>query len=155
MTRKLEEIADAFRSDGALRDFYIYNTSSADWNTVLHQVRPNLDTDCFTVDGKSRNLPKTFEEIERIRQKANAFLCIPVAGASVCCHFFCKNEIEFDFRPENYRTQESWSALSTFLQDIVDAVGKPGVVTYENAEDVVIARFEPKQNVKPSIERSQ
>ena len=49
-----------------------------------------------------------------------------------------------DFRPEDFRTFERWSALCEFFQGIVDTVGKLGIVTYENAEDDVIERFEPK-----------
>jgi hypothetical protein len=150
MTREFQEITEAFRSDGALRDFYIHDTNPADWNVVLRRVRSMLEDGCFTVDGQSRNLPASFEEVETIRAEASPCLSIPVAGAYVCCHFFCDAQIEFNFRPEDYRTPEMWSALSVFLQDIVDAVAKPGVVTYENTEDDVIVRFEPKRKVEPS-----
>jgi len=149
MTREFQEITEAFRSDGALRDFYIQDTSKADWNVVLRRVRRMLRAGCFTVDGEDRELPTTFEEIERIHAEECPCLNIPVAGAYVCCHFFCAEEIEFDFRPEDYRTPEAWSALSEFLQDIVDTVAKPGIVTYENAPDDVIERFEPKRRVEP------
>jgi hypothetical protein len=149
MTREFQEITEAFRSDGALRDFYIHHTNPADWNVVLRRVKGMLEDGCFTVDGESRELPATFDEVERIRAKAKPCLSIPVAGAYVCSHFFCAEEIEFDFRPEDYRTPETWSMLAVFLQNIVDAVAKPGVVTYENAGDDVIVRFEPKRKIEP------
>lgn len=149
MTREFQKVADALRSDGELRDFYIHGTTKADWNVVLQRVRRMLGDGCFTVDGEDRELPATFDEIERIRAKECPCLSIPVAGTYVCCHFFCAEEIEFDFRPEDYRTPETWSALSEFLQDVVDTVAKPGVVTYENAPEDVLERFEPKRRVKP------
>jgi hypothetical protein len=71
-------------------------------------------------------------------------LSIPVAGAYVNCHFFCEEQIEMDFRPEDYRTFERWSGLCEFFRGIVYAVGKPGIITHENAENDVIERFEPK-----------
>jgi hypothetical protein len=148
VTRNFLESADALRSDGAFRDFYVHNTSRGDWNAVLHQMRSKLEAGCFTVDGDSRDLPQTFEEIEQIRAQGCPCLSIPVAGAYVCCHFFCHDQIELNFRPEDYRTPERWSELSGFLQSIVDTVAKPGVVTYENVEDDVIETFEPTRNVE-------
>jgi len=52
--------------------------------------------------------------------------------------------IEFDFRPEDYRTRERWSALSEFFQSIVDTIRKPAAVTYENVVDDIIETFEPR-----------
>jgi hypothetical protein len=70
---------------------------------------------------------------------------IPIAGADVNCHFFCEEQIEMDFRPEDYRTPQRWSALSDFFQGIVDVIGKRGFVTFENAEDDIIEVFEPRE----------
>jgi hypothetical protein len=137
MPHDFKEIADALRSDGALRDFYIYGTNRIDWNGLLRRSRRGWEKDYFTVDSERRELPQTFEEIESLREQANLCWSVLVGGAYVNCHFFCVEQIEFDFRPEDYRTPERWSALCEFFQEIVDAVGKCGVVTYENAEDDV------------------
>lgn len=145
MPREFQMIADDLRPDGALRDFYIHGTNRSDWNTVMRWVRGKLESGCFTVDGESRELPLTFEAIEQIRTQATPCLSIPIAGAYVNCHFFCDDEIELDFRPEDYYTPDLWSALCEFLQEIADIVGKPGVVTYENVEDEIIERFEPRK----------
>ncbi len=144
MKRSFQEIAEAFRSDGALRDFYIHDTTRQDWNALLRLVRRKFGAGRFDVDGETREIPETFEEIERIRAHASLCLAVPVAGAYACCHFFCHHQIEFDFRPEDYRTPEKWSALSELFQSIVDTVRKPGVVTYENVEDDIIETFEPR-----------
>src|SRR5262245_27868609 len=149
MMRPFHEIADAFQSDGALRDFYIRRADVSDWNAILQHLQWRLKDGCFTVDGVSQELPSTFEEIETIRAQANPCLSILVGGAHVCCHFFNRDTVEFDFRPEDYRTPEAWSELSVFLQDIVDTVTKPGDVTYENAENDVIVRFQPGIQVEP------
>jgi hypothetical protein len=146
MPRKFQDIADDLRPDGALRDFYIHNTNHTDWNAALCRVRGGLEANCFTVDGEIRELPPSFEAIEQIRAYANPCLSIPIAGANVNCHFFCAEEIEMDFRPEDYHALDLWAALCAFFQGIVDAVGKPGIITFENAEDAVIERFEPRVN---------
>jgi len=148
MPRDFKEIVDALRSDGALRDFYIHAANRMDWNVLLRWSRNNRQADCFTVDRGRRELPQTFEAIELLRQQANLCWSVLVAGAYVNCHFFCVEQIEFDFRPEDYRTAERWSALCDFFQEVVELVGKSGVVTYENAEGDVIDRFEPRAKVE-------
>jgi hypothetical protein len=144
MPHEFKEIADSLRSDGALRDFHIRGANRTDWNVVLRRVSSHREAYRFTVDGESQDLPQAFEAIEKLRQKANPSLSIMVDSAYVNCHFFWDEEIEFDFRPEDFRTLERWSALCGFFQEIVDVVGKAGVITYENAQDDIIDRFEPR-----------
>jgi hypothetical protein len=122
MPREFKEVTDDLRSDGALRDFYIRAANRADWNAVLCRVRRNWKANRFTVDGESRELPQSFEAIERLRQKANPCLNILVDGAYVNCHFFWHEEIEFDFRPEDFarrsdgqRSVDSSRGLSMWL----------------------------------------
>jgi hypothetical protein len=143
MPHDFKEIADDLRSDGALRDFYIRGANRADWDAVLRLVRSNRAAYRFMVDGNSQDLPPSFDAIDKLRQKANPRLSILLDGTYLNCHFFWDEEIEFDFRTEDFRTPERWSALCRFFQEIVDVVGKSGVITYENAQDDVIDRFEP------------
>jgi hypothetical protein len=151
MPLEFKEIADDLRSDGGLRDFYIRAANRADWNTVLRRMRSNREAAYFTVDGESRELPQQFEVIERLRQEASLCWSILVAGAYVNCHFFWDEEIEFDFRPEDFCTPERWSALCAFFQEIVDVVGKSGIITYENGKNDVIDRFEPRTKVEKPL----
>lgn len=143
MPRDFEAILDDLQSDGGLRDFYILNANRSDWNAFLAFVQSKLEVTSYTVDAESQALPATFEAIEQIHASGAPCLAISVADAVVCCHFFWVAEIELDFRPEDYRTRERWLALCEFFQAIVDAVGKPGVITFENAQNDVIEKFEP------------
>lgn len=143
MPREFKVIADDLHSDGALREFYIRNANRADWDAILKRVNRNWKAYDFSVDGEARELPLSFETIEHLRREANPLLSIQIAEAYVNCHFFGDEEIEFDFRPEDFRTPERWVKLCEFFQDMVDAVGKSGIVTYENMPREVIDNFEP------------
>jgi hypothetical protein len=154
MPRDFKVIVDGLQSDGALRDFRIRATNRLDWHAVLRQSRINREANRFTVDSEPRGLPQTFEVIEHLRQQASLCWNVLVAGADVNCHFFCEKQIEFDFRPEDYGTPERWSELCAFFQEIIDVVGKSGVVTHEHAEDDVIDRFEPRTKDEKSLEKS-
>ena len=144
VARSFYEVLDALQSDGGLRDFYIPAANRIHWNAVLCLVRSRLESDSFTVDAEPKELPPTFEAIEYIRTQANPCLSIPVAGAYVNCHFFRHDEIELDFRPEDYRTPEKWAAICEFFQEITDVVGKASKITYENTIDEVIESFHPR-----------
>lgn len=154
MPRPFAEIVDDLRSDGGLRDFYIHNTNRSDWNALLRHLRSRLHEGCFQVDGLPRQLPETFEAIEEIWLHACPCVSIPVAGSYVNCHFFCDHEIELDFRPEDFRTPELWSALLGFLQELVDVIGKPGVITYENHPSEIIERLERGRRPRAALNES-
>jgi hypothetical protein len=149
MPRQFHEIVGDLASDGSLRDFYIFGTSPSHWNRFLAFIRPHIRQDAFRVDGQVTELPPAFEDIYALRSTASPCLSIPVGGGFLCCHFFSDSEIELDFVPGDYRTPERWAALCSFLQDLVDLVGLPGIVTPENRETEVIERFEPRTKGEP------
>lgn len=149
MKPPFEQIRPDLSSDGALRDFYIPNTDETDWNKLIGLVRPNLEPDCFTVDGEPRPLPKSFKQIEEIRELASPLLSIPVGGSYLNCHFFHFSEIELDFLPHKYQNEEAWRQLCQFYQSLVDLIGKRGIATHENSQDEVIEEFTPNKGVEP------
>ena len=142
MSSTFSEVTAVLQRDGTLRDFHIFNTTRSDWNAVLRWGSERLTESRFLRDGTPFPLPGSIEEIAEIRNEAALCWQISVAGAYVHCYFFCDEQIELDFWPEDFNTPERWSALCKFFQSIVDLVGKAGVVTYENVEEDVIARFE-------------
>ena len=144
MSREFSDVLQDLQSDGGLRDFYIRDANRADWNAFLRRVKEESAAVSFTVDGEVRELPGAFEAIEQIRAEAAPSLSVRVADSLVCCHFFCDAEIELDFRPKDYRTPERCAALCNFFQAIVDGVGKPGIVSFENVPTDVIEEFHPR-----------
>lgn len=152
MPRQFQEIIGDLASDGSLRDFYILGTRASHWNRFLASIRPRIGEDGFRVDGQVAALPTEFEDVYALRSTASPCLSIPVGRGSLCCHFFSDSEIELDFVPGVYLTPERWAALCSFLQDLVDLVGLPGIVTPENRETEVIERFEPNTQGERSVE---
>jgi hypothetical protein len=91
MHREFQDIAEDLRSDGALRDFYIHGTSRADWNAVVREVRSRLEPDCFIVDGNSRELPSSFDEIVTGQIKTSHLWAVqnqPLRGEDFISRFF-------------------------------------------------------------------
>ena len=146
--RRYGDIVEYLESDGALRDFYIEATSSDDWNRLLAAIPSIAPKHEFTHKGCSTLLPRSLADIENMQKEDPTTLHITIADAVVNCHFFCQDEIEMDFRPEDFRNPVKWEQLTAFLQKVVNVVGKPGIITMENWKDTVIDRLEPKQKAE-------
>ncbi len=148
--RTFARIAKHLESDGALRDFYIESTSPDDWARLLAAI-PSIATRYqFTHKGCSPVLPRTFADIQNMQKEDPTTLHITIADAVVNCHFFCQDEIEMDFRPQDFRSPAKWGQLTNFLQKVVNIVGKPGLITMENDKAAVIERLESEQKAEQS-----
>ena len=99
----------------------------------------------FCLDGESSPLPDTYLEAMTRGRDAAANLSIPVGDGVVNCHFFDDTELELDIRPSDYQTEESWDALSSFLQGLADNLKREVIMTAENTQERVHIRYQPKQ----------
>jgi hypothetical protein len=146
MMKPFSKIEPSLQRDGSLRDFYIHNTTSDDWNKLLKFVIPTLEDECFLIDCKPAEMPNNYREIDEIHKEASPLLSIPVAGKYLNCHFFCEEVIELDFWPYDFNNSDRWRELSDFLQQVVNLIQKTGIVTYENDSETK----EPIETFKPN-----
>jgi hypothetical protein len=144
------EIAEHLESDGALRDFYIESTSAGDWDRLIAHIRTMAVRYECSYNGYSVPLPTRFSDIQAMQLTDMPVLHVTVAGAVVNCHFFCAEELEMDFRPEDFRNPNKWGELLVFLQSVVDVIGKEGIITMENCKAAVIDRLEPRRKAEPA-----
>jgi hypothetical protein len=94
-----DRIAADFEPDGSLRDIYIHSTSLEDWQHVLDALRGWMPPPTFTLDGEPAELPEQVEQIFRHSPHQNPLLSLVAGGATLNCHFFGAEEIEFDLDP--------------------------------------------------------
>jgi hypothetical protein len=144
MPRAFKAVSADLAWDGALRDFYIEGVNPAGWNRFIDAVPTIAEAYEFQVDGTRRDLPASFAEITLLQRGTSTTLSLQVGGKPVNCHFFSPSEIELDFWPSDYNSPESWGRLVGFFQQLVDLVGKRGIITHENAKDAVIDEIRPQ-----------
>ncbi len=101
----------------------------------------------FRLNGEASPLPGTYFEVMMSSQNATTTLSIPVGAGVVNCHFFDNRELELDFSPNDYQTEESWDELSSFLQGLADAMQREVLVTAENTQDCILIRYKPQLNL--------
>jgi len=139
------EVASELQTDGALRDFYVFDISLGHWQTFLDHVRDIVHPSSFVIDGEIAPLPKTINEIRRLWDSASPCLSIPVASGFLCCHFFSDTELELDFFPSDYSTEQNWNCLVTFLTEVCSRLGRCGIICHENMPEQLIETIEPKK----------
>src|SRR4051812_8060445 len=93
-----------FRGGGSLRDIYIAPATLADWRALYPLLRayPGVE---YSVDGVVRQPPASVEEALAVRPAASPMLRFTVGRALVVFHFFCEEEIECDFVPNEITSQ--------------------------------------------------
>ncbi len=143
---KFAEAKKHLYQDGSLRDVYVLTTTERELEAFFDYVRPIFVDGDFRLNGEPALLPATYIQTMMRGQEAAATLSIPVGGGVVNCHFFDDNELELDFSPNDYQTEESWNALSSFLQGLADAMQREVLVTAENTQECVRIRYQPQQN---------
>jgi hypothetical protein len=132
-----------FERDGSLRDIYVLDTSLEDWDRVLDLVTReapgarlvHAETGALArLD--SRDVGALFREEQPYR------LVFSVGGVELCCHFFSKREVEFDFSPDGL-DEMKMRGLLRFMARLGEVTGKRVVLTPENVPALPIYVYDP------------
>jgi hypothetical protein len=135
--------ADFEEWDGSLRDIYVLGTTEAEWDSMLARLRRFEPLPTFTVDGVPQEWPEQVAAVFGIRDKHQPMLTVMVGAATLNCHFFRGNDIEFDLDPREIAGPPQAEALASFMQLLGEATRKPVILCHENAQHAVIARYSP------------
>ena len=141
-----ETVQEAFRSDGALRDLYVFDTTAADWDAVLTALPGWGYRTEYSVDGVPRELPGPAEQAFAVRPDAASLMAVQVDSVRLNSHFFSEAEIEFDLNPAEVRGAVEFSAVTQFMARVGQTLKKPVVLTLENMREAVIVKYTPGQD---------
>jgi hypothetical protein len=153
-----EDVQDDWQPDGSeLRDIYIFDTSMADWQDIRDLVDRRWPS-TYSVDGTSKPLPATMEEVFEDRANAGVSWRIePRNGLEIRCFFFAVEMIEFDLAPRDVADQLDLDAVCEFVRAAGQSLGKAVLVCYEGTPDyqtqnleAAIMRYDPERD---SIDR--
>jgi len=136
-----EQIASDFAWDGSWRDIYVLNTSEADWQAVWDILLEWTPPASFSVSGKIESMPLGVEAA--LESETDSLLSFYVGPIQLACHFFSAVEIEFDFDPRQVSGETEIEQLDRFMRLLGDATGKQVILTQENDQEAIIARYSP------------
>ncbi|RUV31809.1 hypothetical protein [Mesorhizobium sp. M7A.F.Ca.MR.148.00.0.0] len=134
-----EQIASDFAWDGSWRDIYVLNTTEADWQGVWDILLAWTPPAKFSVSGKVESMPLGVEAA--LESETGSLLSFYVGPIQLACHFFSAVEIEFDFDPRQVSGETEIEQLDRFMRLLGDATGKQVVLTQENDQEAILARY--------------
>ncbi len=114
--------------DGSLRDIYVGNINTNDWETWIDFINDNYPIE-FTFEGASEVLKRIDKNVIRSRwnskEKIALNCAIRVGNIIVKCYFFDQDEIENDIAPKEIKTIEDHNNLMLYLKNVSELLDKP------------------------------
>ena len=138
---KWEDYAVEFKWDGSLRDIYVLETSISDWQKLFVFLRWSVYKFSYQVD-ELEELPSSLE-IFSGKREYKGLLCVEVGDVGLNCHFFSPDEIEFDFSPDEIKSEAHAKSVFDFMSQLGRALNKEVVLTPENISEHPIFKFSP------------
>ena len=135
-------IAPDFHWDGSLRDLIIEDASITDWEHVwsLHSA---AGVNCtFTVDGSQATRPATVQDVFALGENHHVLASFLIDSIIYNCHFFSRDEIEFDLDPREIDGAEAAQKLAKFMERLCHLTDRLVRLTPESLPRVSIARFD-------------
>lgn len=139
-------LKDIFYQDGSLRDIYVLESTSDDWQKLIAFLRSGKYKVTYELDGIEKPLPSDFSEIQKYMGEVYQLLSIHIEGLRLNCHFFLTENIEFDLLPNEVETEEKAEAIFQFMAMVGRLLGKEVILTPENGQEYVIVGYDPKAN---------
>ena len=137
------QIAPDFTYDGTLRDIYVLATTLSDWQLVLDMPRRFESPPTYSLDGVITALPDRAEDVFASRASVTPLLSFSVGQIVLNCHFFGKDEIEFDLDPSDVSDADRFETLVGFLRRLGELTDKTVLLTPENHQQSPILRYLP------------
>ncbi|MFJ5771656.1 hypothetical protein [Psychrobacillus sp. NPDC093180] len=129
-----EVLDKVFFNDGSLRDIYVLNVDLGDWQMFYEWIYLSgwgikLYKDGLETVNEIKNVDKLFEG----KEFHSILLSIDIKGAALInCHFFSKDEMEFDVNPIEIKGLYEANAVFEFMSKLSSILGKEIFLTEEN-----------------------
>ncbi|MCP9493400.1 MAG: hypothetical protein MSG64_02985 [Pyrinomonadaceae bacterium MAG19_C2-C3] len=137
----LEEV---FYQDGSLRDIYVCGTTSEDWQKLLAFLQTAKYQVMYRLDDVETSLPDDFDQIQKHMGNLGQLMSVHVDGVVLNCHFFWVEDIEFDISPNEVDTENKAVSVFEFMTQVGRVLQKEVVLTPENMQEHVHARYNLK-----------
>ena len=129
------------RSDGMLRDVWVFNASLSDWQTVLNVLTSKYRFD-YTEDREKVIVVPSAKDIHHRKKDKGAMISFKIGTMVANSFFFCEDEIDFDFAHTDL-SSETFPDLLQFMSLICQSINKEVVLTHEGNRNEVIFTIVP------------
>lgn len=129
-----EVLDKVFFNDGSLRDIYVLDVDLGDWQMFYEWIylsswEIKLYKDGLETVNEIKNVDKLFKD----KEFHSILFSIDIEGAALInCHFFSKDEMEFDVNPKEIKGLHEANAVLEFMSKLSSILGKEIFLTEEN-----------------------
>lgn len=134
--------------EGAVRDVYVEETTSGDWQTLIDAIQERWSCS-YTEDGAPVPMPPAAEVLRRRSDRATMLEIHLCEHLAVQAHFFESDQIEFSFLPTEVRDDADVYRILNFVLHLGRTLGRIVHMTVESRmgdrppDDL---RYEPSQD---------
>ncbi|MCL5244935.1 hypothetical protein M4I21_03895 [Cellulophaga sp. 20_2_10] len=148
-----------FESDGALRDIYIQDTSKSDWEQLISFLNSKYDLE-FGVDKQNSTDKIDFGFVQKIwndetGELETKSLTIDLNGIVIKSYFFCPEQIEFDIKPSELKSESELNTIIDFMQSISKAVKKQSILTDENNARFPLIKVDYENGIEKVLSKNE
>ena len=137
------KVRGEFAFDGSWRDIFVLGTDLAARQRMLDALRAARYDLSYRRDGKPAELPASAEEAFPLEGECDRLLSVRFCGVLANCHFFRRDEIEFDIDPRELVGQPQLDGLFGFMRCLADAARRDATLCPENCPEAPIFRVRP------------
>lgn len=130
--------------DGALCDILVFDATEADWQRVIDALRSWTPIPTYKRDGQVLPFPEQVSNL-LADPEVGHLLAVTENGVGFNCHFFDRDEIEFDIDPREVTDAGKAETVARFVTLLGNITGKEVVLTEEGGRlETVIGRWVPE-----------
>jgi hypothetical protein len=146
------EYKKEFQWDGSRRDLYVLHTDITHWQSLIDFLHTDAYKTVFKADNKIVAMPTDIAEIFKKRDEISMLMSIDLDGIVINCHFFTDEEIEFDIDPREINSEEKMRQVFEFMRRLGRMFQKNVILTPENAQELIIFKYELKTDMVRHID---
>jgi len=154
MKRNWKDIKWIFEPNGALRDIYVQEVSLNDWEKLIDLINEKYKVNY----GKINQINKEYvieyltDEIGEIEGKsASIFL----GEIRLNCHFFLKDQIEFDIDPKEVNSIEDFELIENFMVDVSKSIDNQISLTDENDPKFPLIKIDSNRGINKVLTEAE
>ncbi len=139
----------------SLRDIYVKGITISDWKRIIDLLNREYK---LTFGSNERRI--SIEYVKRMFADKNGELphqsaIIDIKGVIVNCHFFTKEEIEFDLFAKDIISDLEFSVVIDFMRAISGELGKEVILCDENDAQCPIIKIDIIHNVETILSKEE
>ena len=141
-----------FKPDGSLKDIYVQDVDSTDWNKLIEFLNSEYNL-IFGIDNENGTNRIDFDYVQKMWNDETGkletkSLTIDLNGVIVKSYFFCPEQIEFDIKPAEIKSESELNLVLDFMQSISKCLKKQSTLTEENQAEFPLIKVDYENGIE-------